>query len=125
LPFHAVAHADRRFRRPYEAVNADFVIGDRHGASCDAGFSHRIHSLLAGMGYRVARNKPYAGGYITANYAARSRGRHALQIEINRALYLDEATLRPLPSYERLKADLARLIAEIAATGANWRQAAE
>ncbi len=112
-------------RRPYEPVNADFVIGDRHGASCDAGFSHRVHSLLAGMGYRVARNKPYAGGYITTHYASRSRGRHALQIEINRALYLDEATLRPLPSYESLKADLTRLIAEIAATGAHWRQAAE
>jgi len=124
-------------RRPYEAVGADFVIGDRHGASCDPAFSHRVHALLAGLGYRVARNKPYAGGYITSHYAGRSRNRHALQIEVNRGLYLDETTLRPLPRYEQVKADLARLIAEIAgiggATGASsgpisgstWRQAAE
>ncbi|WP_425332544.1 N-formylglutamate amidohydrolase [Candidatus Rhodoblastus alkanivorans] len=115
-------------RRPYEPVNADFVIGDRHGASCDPAFSHRVHALLAGMGYRVARNKPYAGGFITTNYAARSRNRHALQIEINRALYIDEATLQPLPRYKEIKADLSRLVAEIAggvAPGSTWRAAAE
>lgn len=116
-------------RRPYEPVNADFVIGDRHGSSCDPAFSHRVHSQLSGLGYRVARNKPYAGGFITASYAARSRKRHALQIEINRALYLDEATLQPLPHYEKVKADLSRLIAELAAhfpaAGSNWRAAAE
>ncbi len=100
-------------RRPYEPVNADFVIGDRHGSSCDPAFSHRVHSQLSGLGYRVARNKPYAGGFITTSYAARSRKRHALQIEINRALYLDEATLQPLPHYEKVKADLARLIADL------------
>ncbi len=116
-------------RRPYEPVNADFVIGDRHGSSCEPDFSHRVHSQLVTMGYRVARNKPYAGGYITASYAARSRKRHALQIEINRALYLDEATLQPLPRYEKVKADLSRLIADLAAhfpaAGAHWRAAAE
>jgi N-formylglutamate amidohydrolase len=116
-------------RRPYEPVNADIVIGDRFGASCDPAFSHRVHALLSGLGYRVARNKPYAGGFITENYAARSRNRHALQIEINRALYLDEKSLTPLPGFARLKADLTRIIAELASTGAptqgNWRAAAE
>ncbi|WP_374546654.1 N-formylglutamate amidohydrolase [Rhodoblastus sp.] len=116
-------------RRPYEPVNADIVIGDRYGASCDPGFSHRVHALLSGMGYRVARNKPYAGGFITESYAARSRNRHALQIEINRALYLDEKTLELAAGYARLKADLTRLIAEIAPaaalTGGAGRQAAE
>jgi len=114
-------------RRPYEPVNADVVIGDRFGASCDPAFSHRVHALLSGMGYRVARNKPYAGGYITENYASRSSNRHTLQIEINRALYLDEATLRLHSGYAKLKADITRLIAAIApaATGGTWRQAAE
>jgi N-formylglutamate deformylase len=120
-------------RRPYEPVNADIVIGDRYGASCEPGFSHRVHALLSGMGYRVARNKPYAGGFITEHYAARSRNRHVLQIEINRALYLDEKTLQPLPGYARLKSDIGRLIAEIAPAsakggawvGGTWRQAAE
>jgi N-formylglutamate amidohydrolase len=116
-------------RRPYEPVAADIVIGDRHGASCDAAITHRVHTLLSGMGYRVVRNKPYAGGFITENYAARPRNRHALQLEINRALYLDEKSLQRGPGYARLKDDITQLIAEIAPgrelPGATWRQAAE
>jgi N-formylglutamate amidohydrolase len=116
-------------RRPYEPIGADIVIGDRYGASCDAGFAHRVHALLSGMGYRVARNKPYAGGFITEHYAARGRNRHALQIEINRALYMDEKTFELLPAYERIKADLAKLIGAVAAaphiSQALPRQAAE
>ncbi len=116
-------------RRPYEPIKADFVIGDRHGASCDPTLSHRIHALLSGFGYRVVRNKPYAGGHITENYSAVAQNRHALQIEINRALYLDEKTLEPGPDYARVKADMSRLIAEIAPArdlpGFIWRSAAE
>jgi N-formylglutamate deformylase len=121
-------------RRPYEPINADIVIGDRYGASCDPVFAHRVHALLSGMGYRVARNKPYAGGFITENYAVRSRNRHVLQIEINRALYLDEKTLALRPGFAGLKADITRLIAQITPAGAQaggagrdgiWRQAAE
>jgi N-formylglutamate amidohydrolase len=116
-------------RRPYDPLNVDIVIGDRYGASCDAGFAHRVHRFLSELGYRVARNKPYAGGFITENYASRLHHRHALQIEINRALYLDEATLELKPDYARVKADMTRLIAEMAPAreipGAHWRQAAE
>lgn len=101
-------------RRPYEPLNIDVVIGDRYGASCDPGFAHRLHSGFSRLGYRVARNKPYAGGYITQHYAARHRGRHAIQIELNRALYMDEAGLTPSPRYKKLQDDLTRLIGEIA-----------
>jgi N-formylglutamate amidohydrolase len=116
-------------RRPYEPIAVDIVIGDRHGASCDPALTHRIHAILSGLGYRVARNKPYAGGFITETYALRQRNRHAVQIEINRALYLDEKTLEPGPDYARVKADLSFLVAEIAPgremPGAPFRQAAE
>ncbi|MBB4198588.1 hypothetical protein CCR94_19675 [Rhodoblastus sphagnicola] len=116
-------------RRPYEPISADIVIGDRYGASCDAGFAHCVHTFLTGLGYRVARNKPYAGGFITEHYAARARNRHALQIEINRALYMNEKTFELLPAFERVKADMARLVATIAAAPplarALSRQAAE
>ncbi len=116
-------------RRPYEPIAVDIVIGDRYGASCDPGLSHRIHAILSGLGYRVARNKPYAGGFITENYAIRRHNRHAVQIEINRALYLDEKTLEPGPDYARVKADISLLIAEIAPgrelPGAHCHQAAE
>jgi N-formylglutamate amidohydrolase len=116
-------------RRPYEPVAADVVIGDRYGASCDAGFAHRAHAFLSGLGYRVARNKPYAGGFITEHYAARSCGRHTLQIEINRSLYMNEKTFELLPAFERVKSDMTRLIAAMAAAipsaRALPRQAAE
>ena len=102
-------------RRPYEPVAADIVIGDRYGASCDAGFAHRVHGFLTGLGYRVARNKPYAGGFITEHYANRACSRHALQIEINRALYMNEKTFELLPAFERVKSDMTRLIATMAA----------
>ncbi len=101
-------------RRPYEPVQADIVLGDRHGASCDAGFAHRVHAQLSALGYRVARNKPYAGGFITEHYARRGLHRHALQIEINRALYLDEKTFELLPGFDKVKDDMSRLIAAIA-----------
>ena len=52
-----------------------------------------VESALRGRGYAVVRNKPYAGGFITEHYGEPARGRHALQIEINRALYMDERTL--------------------------------
>ena len=66
------------------------------------------------MGYEVARNAPYAGGYTTERYGRPDRGVHALQIEINRGLYLDEATLEPAAGFERLKRDLERLFEALA-----------
>jgi len=64
----------------------------------------------------VTRNAPYAGGYTTEYYGRPARGVHALQIEVNRALYVDEATLEPTAGFARLKADLDRLFRTLAAT---------
>ena len=66
------------------------------------------------MGYRVARNTPYAGGYTTEHYGRPGRQTHALQIEISRALYLDEATLEPTEGLARVKADIERVAAVLA-----------
>ncbi len=66
------------------------------------------------MGYRVARNAPYAGGYTTEFYGRPHAGVHALQIEINRSLYLDETSLEPHEGYARLQADLERVFAALA-----------
>ena len=88
----------------------DFVLGDRFGAACAGLLTARVERELEAMGYRVARNTPYAGGYTTEHYGRPGRRTHALQIEINRALYLDEAdpdAYRRLP--EKLKADLEQL----------------
>jgi len=69
---------------------------------------------LSAMGYRVARNTPYAGGYTTEHYGRPGRKVHALQIEINRALYFDEGAMRLTAGFATLKADLERLFAALA-----------
>jgi N-formylglutamate amidohydrolase len=96
----------------------DIVLGDRFGAACAGIVTQRVERELEAMGYKVARNAPYAGGYTTEHYGRPARRTHALQIEINRALYLDEASLIPTEGFARLKADLERLIASLAA--ADW-----
>jgi N-formylglutamate amidohydrolase len=96
----------------------DMVLGDRFGAACAGLLTSRAERELEAMGYRVARNTPYAGGYTTEHYGRPARRTHALQIEINRALYLDEETLAPTAGFARLKADLARLTQSLAE--ADW-----
>jgi N-formylglutamate amidohydrolase len=97
---------------------SDIVLGDRFGAACAGVLTLRVERELEAMGYRVARNTPYAGGYTTEHYGRPSRRTHALQIEINRALYLDEAKLTPTAGFDRLQADMAALTRMLAA--ADW-----
>ncbi|HEX8568552.1 MAG TPA: N-formylglutamate amidohydrolase [Caulobacteraceae bacterium] len=87
----------------------DFVLGDRYGAACAGAVTRLVERELEARGYVVTRNAPYAGGWSTARYGRPAEGLHALQIEINRALYLDEKRLEPLPGAEQLKVDLNRL----------------
>ncbi len=96
----------------------DFVLGDRFGASCTASLSGLVARELKDLGYEVARNTPYAGGYTTEFYGHPSQGAHVLQIEINRALYLDEAALAPNAGFAKLKDDVEALCARMAAV---WR----
>ncbi|MBY3520680.1 N-formylglutamate amidohydrolase [Rhizobium laguerreae] len=71
----------------------DFILGDRYGTSASAELSRAAIAILEEMGFAAIRNKPYAGGFITEHYGRPSRGLHALQIEVNRAIYVDELTL--------------------------------
>jgi N-formylglutamate amidohydrolase len=82
----------------------DIVIGDRHGVSCSASLVERLELLYRGHGLKVQRNRPYAGGFITECYGKPASGLHAVQIEINRAIYMDERTLAKLPGFESLRA---------------------
>ncbi len=93
----------------------DIVLGDRFGAACGQAFSARVERELEGLGYRVTRNMPYAGGYTTEHYGRPARRVHALQIEINRALYLDEAKLTLTDGFTRLRDNLAGLTRRLAA----------
>jgi N-formylglutamate amidohydrolase len=102
------------------ARGADMVLGDRFGASCGGELTALLERELRRLGYEVARNAPYAGGYTTQRYGSPGLGVHALQVEINRGLYLDEATLQPTAGFARLREDLGRL-AE--ALSLRWREA--
>jgi N-formylglutamate amidohydrolase len=84
----------------------DIVIGDRFGASCDSRLAGLVREAFRSKGYGVQMNRPYAGGYITEHHGRPTRGVHALQLEINRGLYLDELTLQPNAGYPVLEADL-------------------
>jgi N-formylglutamate deformylase len=86
----------------------DIVLGDRYGASAASQVTARAEAALTREGFSVARNTPYAGGYTTALHGRVATGRHALQIEINRALYLDEDRIVKKPGFESVRARLMR-----------------
>jgi len=93
----------------------DFVIGDRFGRSCGGAISNAVAEFLGRCGYRVERNIPYAGGFTTAHYGRPESGVEALQIEINRALYMDEDRIVPSPGLAVLADRMAKLIAHLVA----------
>ena len=102
---------------PAQAGNPpDFVLGDAHGTSCALRATRLVDEALADMGYRVRRNDPYAGGYVTRHYGQPREGVHALQIEVARPLYMDEERIERLPCMSALRADLTRLIAVLRRT---------
>jgi len=94
--------------------SVDIVLGDRHGSACRATTMRRACSLFEAQGWRVGLNAPYAGGYATQHWGKPGQGFEALQVEINRALYLDERTLEPSADYGRFKDALDTVIANLA-----------
>jgi N-formylglutamate amidohydrolase len=101
-----------------ERPRADVVLGDRYGTSCAPMVTDVIEETLRDLGYAVLRNKPYAGGFITEHYGDPAAGLHAVQIEINRALYMDEREYRRTSRFEYMRADLGRMISKLAAVTA-------
>lgn len=100
------------------AAGVDVVLGDRHGTSCHPALTDVVSSLFRAAGYRVARNRPYAGGFITEHHGRPGRGRHALQIEVARGLYMNERTLEPNGGFAVLACDIEGIVREIARS---WR----
>lgn len=98
---------------PGGASRPDIVIGDRFGASCDSRMSVMTREAFRRRGYGVQMNRPYAGGYITEHHGQPARGVHALQIEINRGLYLDEKTFVPSAGFAELAEDLQAIATEL------------
>lgn len=96
-----------------EGVRPDFIVGDRFGTSASRDLSQAAIEILTGMGYLVTANKPYAGGFITEHYGRPLKGLHALQIEVNRGLYMDERTIIRKPSFPLLQEDIASFVSQL------------
>lgn len=111
---------------PHEAVDGvvragkprpEIVLGDRFGAAADTGIVDQIESAFLDAGFRVARNTPFAGAYTTSHYGRPSRRQHAVQIEIDRSLYMNEQLIRPNNNFSAFRSLLRAVIARIAEIG--------
>jgi N-formylglutamate amidohydrolase len=95
-------------------LQPDIVLGDMFGASCHPSITALAEATLRRMGYRVSRNTPFAGGHTTQVYGRPFRQVHALQVELNRSLYLDERSMERGSGFRRVRADMERLAAALA-----------
>lgn len=111
---------------PHEAMDGiarsgarrpEIVLGDRFGAAASGDVIDRIESAFASAGFVVTRNAPFAGAYITQAYGRPSRHQHAVQIEIDRAIYMNEQLIRPNNNFNAFRESLRNVIAEIAEIG--------
>ncbi len=91
------------------ADRPDIVLGDRYGTACAPVLIHTAEQTLSGLGYKVTRNNPYAGGFNTEQYGRPGHGRHALQIELNRSLYMDENRVERADSLAKVRGHMTRL----------------
>src|SRR5208283_4396580 len=98
-----------------ERPRADLVLGDRYGTSCVSIVAETIEATMRGFGYVVSRNKPYAGGFITEHYGNPTGGLHAIQLEINRALYMDERRYERAATFAKLAGEFELLSDRLAA----------
>lgn len=88
----------------------DFVLGDRDGTTCEPAFTAFVAEALSGMGYEVKVNDPYKGVELVRAFSDPAAGRHSLQVEVNRRLYMDERTGARSPGFARLARDIERLV---------------
>lgn len=93
----------------------DIVLGDRFGAACSTEIAQYMEELLNRAGFKVVRNRPYAGGFITETHGTPRHNRHALQIEINRALYMDETKLEKRQEFEAIRTVLTKITTDLLA----------
>ena len=120
MPHEAIETATRAGTRP------DVVLGDRYGAAARGDLVDLVEAALAAAGLSVARNAPFAGAYTAQTYGRPSRGQHVIQIEIDRALYMDEALIAKKPDFQAVQAAVTGMMREVIAyTGRGRSLAAE
>lgn len=114
---HSMPHEALENVGPPGGARPDVVLGDRFGATAAGSVVERVEAAFASAGLRVARNMPFAGAFITQHYGRPSRQQHAIQVEIDRALYMNERTLEPNGNFEAFSSLLSGVVAEIADIG--------
>ena len=111
---------------PHEAVESmgarggrkpEIVLGDRFGAAASSEIVDQVEAAFARSGLAVSRNTPFAGAFITQTYGRPSRGQHAVQVEIDRSLYMDERTIQPNENFAALRQALRSVIQEVTGIG--------
>jgi N-formylglutamate amidohydrolase len=112
MPHEAIT-AHTRFGHPLPEV----VLGDRYGAAASPEIMDQVEAAFGGAGLRVVRNAPFAGAYVAQAYGRPSRGVHVVQVEIDRALYMDEVRIEPLPGFDAFRAMMAGVVADLLRPG--------
>jgi len=111
---------------PHEAVESvaragakrpDIVLGDRFGAAASGAVVDRVEQAFVAQGFRVARNTPFAGAYIAQAYGRPARGQHAVQVELDRALYMDEKRIIPNRDFDAVRIAVRAAVGQIARIG--------
>jgi N-formylglutamate amidohydrolase len=103
-------HSMPRLTRSGDRLAPDIVLGDRYGTTCSPALMELAEMVFSGAGLRVARNRPYAGGFCTRSYGRPQHGVHALQIEISRHLYMNEVTLEKHDGFDAMRQLIERLV---------------
>lgn len=98
-------------------IRPDVVLGDRFGAAADGAVMDQVEAAFVSAGFNVSRNAPFAGAYVTQAYGRPSRNQHAIQVEIDRSLYMNEQLIRPNAGFEATQTRLRAVVEEISAIG--------
>ncbi|WP_045388512.1 N-formylglutamate amidohydrolase [Falsirhodobacter sp. alg1] len=110
---HSMPHEAITGRARHNIPLADVVLGDRFGAACGQAQMEQVEEAFRTAGLRVSRNAPFAGGYITQAYGRPAKNQHAIQIEIDRALYMDEARIEKRADFQEFAALIQRIVADL------------
>ncbi|WP_394199024.1 N-formylglutamate amidohydrolase [Litoreibacter albidus] len=117
VDFHSMPHEAVRAMTHSGLSRPEVVLGDRFGAAAHGDIVERIETIFLEAGLKVSRNTPFAGAYITQAYGHPSRGHHAVQVEIDRGLYMNEQHIRPNGNFDSFSKLMARIVEQIAQIG--------
>ncbi len=117
LDMHSMPRDAVSMNRQHTSLRPDIVLGDRFGAAARGPVTEAVAKVFTEAGLRVARNSPFAGAYITQRHGTPSEGRHAIQIEIDRGLYLDERRVVPNANFTAFQELMDRVVQDLVAIG--------